>query len=147
LRGCAEACVFHLFGGVLASRDWSALAASPGGDPLDAVIGSLAVARALGYGRWALEAYVPEETLVLRSAGTYESIYGKLLATDQDEPYSLGLQGAAFAIMLLAHRLDWQPTAQLDSYASLRRDLPWICKQTHSVARGDAMDRVVLMRK
>jgi hypothetical protein len=148
-REAGQVSAFHTMAGILVSPEWEALGGASTGDALDVVIGGLAIARALGYGRWGLEAHVPDESLVIRSSGTYESIYNKARIKDSDTPCSYMLQGGALAIMQLAHQVSWQPTPIVghDRYVELRRSQPWSCRQTHCVARGDAMDRVVVMRE
>jgi hypothetical protein len=135
-------------GGIITSPEWTAAAEPPPSKPIDVIVGGLAVARGLGYGRWALEAYVPDESMVIRSPGSYESIYAKLTGAEVDEPCSFQMQGSALALMQLAHRLDWSvaPAITLNQYLELRRNVPYRAKQTHCLARGDDMDRVVVMR-
>jgi len=139
---------FHLFGGLMASSIWPTIAGSAPTEPLDVVVGGLAIARALGYGRWALEAHVPGESLIVRSAGTHESVFGRALMRDGDTPFCHHLEGAVMALMQLAHRVSWSPSPLIgeDLYLELAKDKPWRARQTHCVARGDAMDRVVVLR-
>jgi hypothetical protein len=144
--GCVGA--FHLFGGILASPVWPSLAGSAPRQPDDVVVGGLAIARALGFGRWALEAHVPGESLVLRSAGTYESVFSRAMSSDGESACCYQLEGAAHALMQLSHRVSWDPPPAIgdELYLALQRERSWRCRQTHCVAGGDAMDRVVLMR-
>ncbi len=116
-----------------------------GANPLYVVLSALAIARAWGFGRWCVEAFVPEERLILRSPGTHESLY-QSCAVDNAEPSAFAFEGAALAFMDLAHRTAWQNRPPLDGrmVTALRRDPRWQAQQTHSVAVGDAMDRVVV---
>jgi hypothetical protein len=148
LTEAGRVCSYHSFGGILSSPEWEEIAGTPS-NTHDVVVGGISVARAMGYGRWTLESYVPEENLVLRSAGTSESVYGKLASVDTETACSYHFQGAALALMDLAHRVVWQPAPAISAtaYLEMRRDDRWACRQTHCLARGDAMDRVVLTRK
>lgn len=147
LQESGQICGFHTFGGILASPEWEALVGAPS-DPLDVIIGGLAISRALGFGHWCLEAYEPDQRLVLVSSGTYESVHNKVVIEETRWPCSYLFQGGAVAMMQLAHRVEWQPRPTFSGalYLKLRRDAPWVCKQTHCVGRGDVHDRVVVTR-
>jgi predicted hydrocarbon binding protein len=148
LREAGRVCSYHTFGGIMSSPEWEEIAGPPP-TAHDVIVGGLSAARAMGYGRWTLESYVPEENLVLRSSGTSESVFGRLMAVDNETPCSYHFQGAALALMDLAHRVTWQPAPAISAtaYLEMRRDERWNCRQTHCLARSDAMDRVVLTRK
>lgn len=148
LQESGQVCGFHTFGGIMSSPEWEALVGAPK-DPLDVVVGGLAIARALGFGRWSLEAYEPNERLVVTSSGTYESVHNRVCIEQTRWPCSYLFQGGAIAMMQLAHRVDWQPRPMFSGalYMKLRRDAPWACEQTACVARGDDVDRVVITRK
>jgi len=117
-----------------------------GASPLYVVLSALAMARAWGFGRWCVEAFVPEERLILRSPGTHESLYQVCAVDNTSQPSAYAFEGAALALMDLAHRTAWQANPRLDGrmVTALRRDPRWRVQQTHSVAVGDAMDRVVV---
>jgi len=117
-----------------------------GANPLYVILNGLAMARAWGYGRWCVEAFVPEERLVLRSPGTHESLYQSCAVETVDRPSAFVLEGSALALMDLAHRTPWKARPRLDGLmvTRLRRDPEWRAEQTHSVAVGDSMDRVVV---
>lgn len=147
LQESGQVCGFHTFGGILASPEWEALVGAPS-EPLDIIVGGLAIARALGFGHWCLEEYEPDQRLVVTSPGTYESVHNKVVIDDTRWPCSYLFQGGAVAMMQLAHRIVWQPRPTFSGslYLKLRRDAPWACEQTHCFARGDAHDRVVVTR-
>ncbi len=143
-----QSCAFHTFGGVLASPEWEAMVGPPTGDPLEIVLGCVALARAFGFGKWAVEAYEPGESLVMTSPGTYESLFSRLIAADAAEGPGGIFLGAGMGIMQLAHGVSWQPRPAIDgpSYLSLARTNPWTVEQASSFAAGDALDRVVVTR-
>jgi hypothetical protein len=144
--GCAG--TFRLFGGVMTSPEWEALVGRATAEPLDVVIGGLALARACGYGRWVLEEYEPDEMLSIVSPGTHESTYARLIGDSRLEAPCSVLTGGACAIMLLAHGVTWRPgtSVSADLFATLARDSPWEATVTHSIARGDHLDRVEVRR-
>jgi hypothetical protein len=144
LAGAASAGAFALFGAMLSSEEWGALFARPVSDPVDVVVGGLALARASGYGRWALEEFEPDRLLAIVSPGTHESIYARLIVESSKEPAAAVLPGAATAIMMLAQGVTWPAVATVngDLYASLALEDRWRTRITHSIARGDDFDRV-----
>jgi hypothetical protein len=145
LQESGHICGFHTFGGILSSPEWEALVGAPR-EPLDVVIGGLAISRALGFGRWSLEEYEAGKRLVLTSSGTYESLHNRTIDHVPRWPCSYLFQGGAIAMMQLAHRVEWQPRPAFSGsvYLKLRKDAPWHCEQTHCLARGDGLDRVVV---
>lgn len=144
--GCAGA--FAVFGGVMTSPEWEALVGRSTHEPIDVVVGGLALARACGFGRWALEEYEPDHMLSIVSPGTHESIYTRLIGDSRHEAPCSVFTGGACAIMLLAHGVTWRPGMSIsaDLYATLARDSPWQATITHSIARGDHLDRVEVRR-
>ncbi len=143
-----HACAFHTFGGVLASPQWEAMVGAPSGDPLEVVLGCVALGRALGFGKWAIEAYEPDARLVLTSPGTYESLFSRLIAADAAGGPGGVFLGAGIGIMQLAHGVRWQPRPAIDAalYLSLARASPWKVEQISSFAAGDGVDRVWVTR-
>lgn len=141
-----QVCSFHTFGGVLASPEWDAMVGAPSGEPSEILIGSLALARAFGFGRWSLEDWIPEERLVLSSPGTYESLFSRLAPMSPHRAPNGILLGAALGIMALAHRVDWANKQMLDQalYRDIAMNSPWKAEQTHSIVSGDDRDRVVV---
>ncbi|MCG8424578.1 MAG: hypothetical protein MJE77_42335 [Proteobacteria bacterium] len=145
-RECGHQCGFHTFGGIMLSPEWEALVEPLNGDPLQIINGSLAISRALGFGHWSLEAYEPEKLLVLRSPATYESVYRKAAYPVDDNGCCYLYQGAALAMMQLAHRVNWKekPTLSNSLYLELRQGVPWRVEESHCVAAGNSMCRVVV---
>jgi hypothetical protein len=145
-RESGHQCGFHTFGGILTSPEWEALVAPLTGDPLEVITGSLAIARALGFGHWALESYEPNKSLIFRSPATYESVYRKASYPLGDAGCCYLYQGAGLAVMQLAHRLNWVEKPQLSNnlYLELRQGVPWTVNESHCVAKGNAMCRVVV---
>ncbi|MEZ4372161.1 MAG: hypothetical protein R3B07_15110 [Polyangiaceae bacterium] len=150
LRESGHVCVFRTFGGILLSPEWEAMVGAPGEDPEQVVVGCLAIARALGFGHWTLAEFAPGKRLVVRTSSTYESAdyltrYGT--ATSPNEYF---FQGAALAIMQLAHRVSWRSRPELTSeyYDELfRKGVPWTLKQTSCIACGDDVSEVIISAK
>ncbi len=149
LLEAGTACAFHTFGGVLASPEWEGLAGAPSGDPLEVVIGCAALARALGFGRWAIEEFEPDTRLVMTSPGTYESVFSRLISSNAADGPGGIFVGAGIGIMQLAHGVNWQPRANIDNtlYLELARSSPWTVTQESSFAAGDVLDRIVVTRR
>ncbi len=145
-RESGHQCGFHTFGGILSSPEWEALVAPLTGDPMEIITGSLAISRALGFGHWALESYEPQKSLIFRSPATYESVYRKAAYPVGDSGCCFLYQGAALAVMQLANRINWneKPSLSNNLYLDLRQGVPWAVDETHCVAKGNAMCRVVV---
>jgi len=148
LLEAGRSCAFHTFGGVLSSPEWEAMAGAPSGDPLEIVTGCVALARALGFGRWAIEEFEPDRRLVLTSPSTYESLFSRLVAAQGCEAGGIFV-GAGIGIMQLAHGVTWQPRPSIDAplYLQLARTNPWHVEQESSFAAGDVLDRIVVTRR
>ncbi len=146
LRECGHQCGFHTYGGILASPEWEALVAPISGSPLEIINGCLSISRSLGFGHWSLEAYEPGKSLVLRSPATYESVYRKAAYPLDDSGCCYLYQGAALAMMQLAHRVNWKEKVTLSNslYLELRQEVPWKVEESHCVAAGNSMCRVVV---
>lgn len=146
LRESGHLCGFHTFGGILTSPEWDALFGPVRGEPIEIIDGCLAIARALGFGHWTLEAYEPQKTLILRSPATYESAYRKAAYEEEEGSFCHMYQGAALGMMQLAHRVPWQARPRLSNsmYLELRQDVPWKVQETHCVAAGNSVCRVVV---
>lgn len=148
LRDCGHKDGYFTFGGLLRSDEWQALPIEHTGQPREIVIGCLAIARAFGYGHWSLETHEPDKRLVLRSPGTYESVYRKVAYPDRDTGCCHTFQGAAMSMMDLAHRVTpgQGPSFTASGYRRLRTGLPWKSSETHCVSAGHDMCRVVIER-
>lgn len=149
LQESGTVCAFNTFGGIMASPEWEGMVGAPSGDPNDVVVGCLAIARALGFGSWTLEELVPGRKLVLASAGTYESIYAKTIVEPSLRGSSGFFLGAAVGIMQLAHDVTWVPSPGIsqDVYLRLAAGNKWAVDETHSLAAGDDVDRVIITRR
>lgn len=145
-RECGHQCGFHTFGGILSSPEWEALVGPLTGDPMEIITGSLAISRALGFGHWSLESYEPNKSLIFRSPATYESVYRKAAYPLGDSGCCYLYQGATLSVMQLAHRLNWneKPVLSNNLYLELRQGVPWTVDESHCVAKGNAMCRVVV---
>lgn len=150
LRESGQVCAFHTFGGILLSPEWEAMVGAPTGDVHTHVVGCMAIARALGFGRWTLQDLDPARRLVVRTAETYETPYHLLRHGQASAPSSYFLQGAGLAFMELAHRVAWTEQPQLDD--TLYRRLftagaQWRVEQTADTAMGDDYCEVVVTRR
>ena len=149
LRESGHVCVFNAFGGVLLSPEWEGLVGELKNDPIQVVIGCLAIGRALGFGHWSLHEIEPGRRVVLRTPSSYEASYHlsrRGVARRQNEYF---LQGAALAITQLAHRVDWEarPVLSQRYYSDLfRGGVPWRAEQTRSLACGDSFSELVVSR-
>ena len=143
-----QSCAFHTFGGILCSPEWESMAGPPTGDPQDVVLGCLGIARALGFGRWSVEEFIPWERLVMTSPGTYETLFTRLMGDDVTRGPEGIFPGAGIGIMQLAHGVSWQPRPTIDGnlYLDLARTSPWSVERVSSFAAGDPLDRVVVVR-
>ena len=129
------------------SPEWDALVGRIQGDLEEVISSCAAICRALGFGAWAVEELSPER-LVLTTPTEYESPWSAAQEGSTNTNSYL-LQGAAIAFMRLATALDWQDRKPLtpELYAELfRSGSEWEVEQTHSLAGGDAMSRVVVTR-
>lgn len=149
LRESGHVCVFHTFGGILNSPEWEGLVGRPQNGTCDVIDGGIAIARALGFGRWTIEDCDPGKVFAVRAPANYESVFYRSVFGQAKQPVSYFMQGAALAIMQLANALDWSGPVRLDHdfYLSLfKKGVPWKVEQTHCTARGDAFDQVVVTR-
>lgn len=110
-------CVFNTFGNILLSPEWEAVAGALSSDPLDVIVGSLAIARGLGFGRWSLDEFEPGKRLVISSTSNYEAPFWLANHGVSDRPRCYVFRGAALAMMILATRVDWGDAPVLDAAA------------------------------
>lgn len=149
LRESGHVCVFNTFGGILLSPEWEGLVGPLRDDPQSIVAWCMAIARALGFGRWAIAEFEPEERLVLRTPASYESVYYRTRHGLADSPNEYMLQGAALATAQLAHRVAWLERPELtdDYYQELfKGGVPWRAVQTKAVVCGDPFSEVVVTK-
>ncbi len=148
LREAGHVCVFNTFGGILASPEWEAVAYPLSGDPLEIIKGGAAIARGLGFGRWSVDEYVPGQRLVMCASSNYEAPFYLARYGRSDKPRCYFFQGAALAIMVLAHRVKWQEKPRLSQalYNELFRGagLGFEVTANRCATRGDDCTEVVV---
>lgn len=150
LREAGHVCGFNTFGGIMLSPEWEALVGQPSGDPDETLAGALAIARALGFGRWTAQEFEPGRRLVIHTPSGYESSYYITREGRATTPMCFLLQGACLATMQLIERVPWRdrPALTEEFYADLfRRGLPWAVEETQCIARGDDRCEVVVTRR
>ncbi len=149
LRESGHVCVFNTFGGILLSPEWEGLVGPLTEDPRDIVVWCMAIARAFGFGHWAVTEFEPERRLVLRTPTSYESVFYRTRHGLSSTPNEYMLQGAALATAQLAHRVRWKNKPRLtpEYYQELfKGGVPWKAVQTKAVVRGDAYSEVVVTK-
>ena len=148
LREAGHVCVFNTFGGILSSPEWEAVAAPLSGDPLEIIQGGAAIARGLGFGRWAVEDYVPGKRLVMCASSNYEAPFYLSRYGRSEKPRCYFFQGAALAIMVLAHRVNWgdRPELTQSLYDELfsGAGLGFEVSSSRCVTKGDDCTEVVV---
>lgn len=147
LRESGHVCVFNTFGGILQSPEWGAMVGPPSGEVIQTIIGCVAIARALGFGRWVIHEVTPGSRLVLRAPSTYESGYSLTRHGVASRPNEYFFQGAALAFCQLAYRVDWKAKPELtpDLYEALfRGKLPCKMEQTLSTTMGQPYSEIVV---
>lgn len=151
LRESGHVCAFNTFGGILLSPEWEGLVGPPSGDPYEIVVWCVGIARALGFGHWAIAEFEPGKHLVIRTPCTYESVYYLARHGTSTRPNEYLLQGAVLAIAQLAHRVDWKAKPRLtqELYDSLfhRGELPWAVEQTDCTALGHSRSEVATWKR
>lgn len=149
LRESGHVCAFNTFGNILLSPEWEGMVGPLQGDIEEIVAGCMAIARALGFGRWSVAELVPNQRLVIRMPANYECTYFVNREGQSREGACHFTQGAALAIAQLAHRVPWARRPQLDEelYGELfRRGVPWSVEETRCVSRGDRLCEFVATR-
>ena len=63
LRESAQVCVFNTFGGIMLSPEWEGMVGAPKNDPAAIAANCMAIARALGFGRWVLAEFTAGKRL------------------------------------------------------------------------------------
>jgi hypothetical protein len=147
LRESGHVCVFNTFGGILLSPEWEALVGPLSGDPHEIIVFCLGIARALGFGRWSLVEYKPNERLVIRTPSSYESAYYLTRHGKARRANEYFIQGSVLAMAQLAQRVDWKAKPQLTQafYQQLFHNgrLPWRFEQTRCLSTGDSVTEVM----
>jgi len=146
VRESAQVGAFHLLGGIMGSQAMAA-EMGPVGDIETRLEKLIAIARALGWGRWYPIEFFPGQSLVVRSPATQESAYYSLRHGPTVRNRLLFQQGAVLAIMQLVHRVNFSLPRPIgaDSYAALFRSGPrFHVEETRSPLRGDDICEVVV---
>ena len=142
-------CVFNTFGGIITSAEWEGLVGKPTEDPNDLIAGFFAIGRALGFGKWTITEFIPGDRLVLRTPTSYESAYYIPRHGQTEQPNNYFVQGAAQAIMILIHELDWNKEINFtqELYLSLfKQGIEWETKETQSLSSGAPYTEVVVQK-
>ena len=150
LRESGHVCVFNTFGGILSSPEWEGMVGSLQGDVEEIVTGCCAIGRALGFGHWTIADLEPGRRLVLRSTSSYETPFYATRYGTAPFPCEFFFQGAALAIMQLAHRVDWKngPKFTQELYQELfRGEMHWELEPTSSLACGGDRNEAVVTAK
>lgn len=146
-REAGVQCVFNTFGNMLLSPEWEGLVGAPSGDPFEMLSSCCAIARGLGFGHWVIGDYDPGKRFILRAPVDYEVPFYLHRYGRSTKPRCYVLQGAALAMMVLAHQVRWKESPRLtpEFYLSLfRGQVPWVAEQTLCPTRGDALCEVVV---
>lgn len=148
MREAGQVCAFYTFGNILLSPEWEGMVGPLSPEPADILSFSCAIARGLGFGRWTLQEFVPNEKLVLRVAANYEAPFFISKYGPGTKPRCYFFQGAARALMLLAMSIDWGAGENLseDLYQSLfhKGKLPWKAEETQCRCCEDDYCEVVV---
>lgn len=148
LRESGHVCVFNTFGGIILSPEWEGLVSRPTENPKQIVIWCLAIARALGFGRWSLENFVEGKEMVISTPTNYEAPYFSIRENGASNSPEYFFQGAAAAIMHLAHHVKWSGSPRFTHAEYLKLfengELPWRTEQNHSSSLGGPCSRVVI---
>lgn len=149
VRESGHVCVFNTFAGILYSPEWDALVGRVQGGLNEVVSSCMAIARALGFGTWAIKE-LSEDRLVIITGSEYESPYCAISDHALKESNAYFIQGAGIAIMRLWEALDWQkrPLLNQELYNQLfKSGSHWEATQTQSLANGDPYTEVVVSRR
>ncbi len=149
LREAGHVCVFNTFGNILLSDLWPQVAEPLSGDPQQIVRAGCAIARALGFGRWSLQEYLPGKRLVVHTHTNYEAPHWLARFGPDTKSRSYFMQGAVQAFMVLAERVQWaeRPTLDQAFYDALFRSeggLGVRVEAPECLTKGDAATTVVV---
>lgn len=149
LRESGHVCVFNTFGGLLLSAEWEGLIGLPSGDVEELVTYCAAIGRSLGFGHWTIQELVPGKRLVLITPNSYESAFYLHRYGQTDEPNNYFVQGAALAMMVLSHKLNWDDPPELNQKvynALFHGGLGWKVEEVGSLSAGSELTEVVVTR-
>lgn len=148
LREAGHVCVFNTFGGILASPEWESVAGGAPSSPEEIVWQSMSIARALGFGHWTVQEFELGKRLVMSAPVSYETPYYMTRHGETQEHRHYVFQGAAVALMQLAHRVDFltNPVFDTQFYAQLFKNnkLKWRHEETRNPFAGDDRLEVVV---
>ena len=147
LREAGHVCVFNTFGNILLSPEWEGMVGPLSGAPDEIVMGCAAIARGLGFGRWAIGEFEEGKRLVLRASSNYEAPWYAARFGETDRPRCYFFEGAALAFMVLAHRVKWTERPQLTQgfYDKLfHGGLGWHSEFTKCRIKGEEYTEVVI---
>ncbi len=146
LRESGHVCVFNTFGGMICSPEWEGLVGRPSNQPEQIATWCLAIARALGFGHWSLEKFEEGKEMIISTPTNYEAPYFAIRESGAKSSPEFFFQGAAAAIMHLAHHVDWstKPSFTHAAYIKLfeNDELPWQIEQLESASLGTTCSRV-----
>jgi hypothetical protein len=145
LRESGHVCVFNTFGGILVSPEWEGMVGKPSGDPEQILVGCCAIARALGFGHWC-PGELDGSKWSLRTPSSYEACYSLTRHGEKPSSCEYFFQGAALAIMQLAHNVDWSaPEFTQDKYRELfKGNLRWTVTVESALSMGDEVSEVTV---
>jgi hypothetical protein len=147
VREAAQTGAFHLLGGVVASPAWQGEHGPPDREPdirLEQLVG---LTRALGWGAFDVQEFVPGRSLVLASHLTHESAYYAARHGGTSRSRLFFQQGLALALMYLLDSVDFDTDAPVGpgSYDALfRGGARFDTLESRSPLRGDDVCEVTV---
>lgn len=142
-------CAFNTFGGIMKSAEWKALILPMIESKEDWVHGIVAVVNAFGWGIWRVEELIPNEKLILRSYGDYESLGYLRWFGKSDHPINYLMTGGCAGLMNLIYHGDISSDPELSKeyYYKLFNDKDCFTgQQTKCLAMGDEYSEIVVTR-
>ena len=140
VREAAQTGAFHLLGGVLASPAWQAEHGPPARDAEARLEQLVGLTRALGWGAFDVQEFVPGRSLVLASNLTHESAYYAARHGSTSRSRLFFQQGLALALMYLVDSVDFEATEPIGpgTYDALfRSGARFEALESRSPQRGD----------
>jgi hypothetical protein len=145
VREAAQIGAFHVLGGVLASPAWRAEHGPPAQEVEVRLEQLLGLARAMGWGVFDVEEFVPGRALVLRSAMTHENAYYATRHGATVRGRLFFQQGLALALMRLLVDVDFaaaEPIGRGTYDALFKGRTRYEVHETRSPLRGDGVCEV-----
>ncbi len=151
LREAGRVCVFNTFGNLMLSPEWEGLASAPSGAIEETVLSCMTIARGLGFGHWTIKEIEPSKRFVLQTPSNYESPFYIHQYGTSEKARCYFLQGAAHAIMLLAHEVDWKARPELTEELYFRlfhgSKTNWVVEETRCRSQGNPLCEVVVTHR